>query len=113
MQQLLAELVTVTTMSEQTKVVMDCEIQVAQGTHELGFDEGNHIQYHTPSCKRIECYALLVNLGTNKVVPNMGVIHQGVQHSVRPKVLKIVAMKITVWLSVHPSICQTTLHHKK
>jgi hypothetical protein len=43
----------------------------------------------------------------------MGVIYKGVQHSVRPKVLKIVAMKITVWLSVHPTIHQTTLHHKK
>jgi len=112
-QQLLAELVTVMTMWGQTKVVMDCEMQVAQGTHELGFDEGNHIQYHIPNCKRIECYALLVKSGTIKVVPNMGVIHQGVQHSVRPKVLKIVAMKNAVWLSVHPSICQTTLHHKK
>jgi len=60
-QQLLAELVTVTTMWEQTKVVMDCEMQVAQGTHELGFDEGNHIQYHTPSCKRNDVIPYLFN----------------------------------------------------
>jgi hypothetical protein len=60
-QQLLAELVTVMTMWEQTKVVTDCEMQVAQGTHELGFDEGNHIQYHTPSYKRIDVMPYLLN----------------------------------------------------
>jgi len=60
-QQLLAELVTVTTMWEQTKVVMDCEMQVAQGTHELGFDEDNHIQYHTPSYKRNNVIPYLFN----------------------------------------------------
>jgi hypothetical protein len=60
-QQLLAELVTVTMMWELTKVVMDCEMQVAQGTHELGFDEGNHIQYHTPSCNRIDVMPYLLH----------------------------------------------------
>jgi hypothetical protein len=52
-QQLLAELVPVLLllmmMVVLTQVVMDCEMQATEENHELGFDGGNHIQYHTPN----------------------------------------------------------------
>jgi hypothetical protein len=54
-QQLLAEPVPVMMMMELLQVVMGCEMQAAAlGNHELGFDEGNHIQYHTLNCNTYE-----------------------------------------------------------
>jgi hypothetical protein len=55
-QQLLAEPVSVMMMLELSQVVMGCEMQAALGNHELGFDEGNHIQYHTLNCNTYEIY---------------------------------------------------------
>jgi hypothetical protein len=51
-QQLPAELVTVMMMMMMvlTQVVMVCEMQATSENHELGFDEGNRIQYHIPNC---------------------------------------------------------------
>jgi hypothetical protein len=61
MQQLFVEVMTAMMMmtTEVSQAAMGCEMQAALKDHELEFDAGNHIRYHTPNCNT---YQVLFNI---------------------------------------------------